>query len=95
MTRRKCPFCVLTWTRADVIQKHLRTEHQEQFTEEGYRELLGLQGWDGTIRFVAKCGRPMPHSNNITGAWGPGVPALSLIDVESLGGIEPDDRNVV
>src|SRR6267142_49857 len=94
-TRRKCPFCVLTWTRADVIQKHLRTEHQEQFTEEEYRELLGLRGWHGTIRFVEKCGMQMLHSNNIIGALGPGLPALSLIDVESLGGVfEPDDTSV-
>jgi len=38
----------------------------------------------------------MLHSNNIIGAWGPGLPALSLIDVESLGGVfEPDDTSVV
>ena len=65
--RRKCPFCYVTWTRAYVIKEHLRTKHQGRFTEEEEQEVLNLRGWDNTIRFIAKCGKPGLPSNNITG----------------------------
>jgi hypothetical protein len=95
--RRKCPFCYVTWTRAEIIREHLRTKHHGRFTEGEELELLNLRGWANTIRFIAKCGMPRLPSNNVNGEciFVYRSPFSDRRHMRPLGGaFEPDDRNV-
>ena len=51
----ECLFCDTTWTRPEMMRRHLVVQHQDHLTEEERNDILKLRGWKGTIRFLEKC----------------------------------------
>jgi hypothetical protein len=64
---KKCPFCRFKWTRPGQIRAHLKTDHEDRFTEKEQQEIHRLRGWNNTMTFLANHGITRLPRNSVLG----------------------------